>query len=92
MATSQWTSQDSANLALGALVLVGTFLTGRIMVQAVIDHRREQFDAKGKTKPEIEAKESTADGVVKVLGAAYALYTLDRDLPIVIAEAKKLLQ
>lgn len=85
-------AQDYANLALGAMCLVGTFMVGRIAVDSIIAARKERFEAKGQSPAAVKAKETTMDGLFKALGMGLGLYQLSQDLPVVLSEAKKLLR
>lgn len=88
--TTDVNSQDLANVALGAMTMVATFLVGKIIVNSIIEGRKEHFDAKGQPPAAVKAKETTMDGIVKILGMGYSMYMLSQELPIVLAEAQKL--
>jgi len=84
-------SQDIANVALGAITLTATFLLGRIVVDSIIQTRKERFDAKGQPPAAVKSKETTFDGVLKLVGVAVTLYQITQQFPEVAAEAKKYL-
>ena len=86
------TSQDYANIALGAMTMTATFLVGKIIVNSIIESRKEHFDAKGQPPAAVKARETTLDGIVKVFGMGYSMYLLSQELPIVIAETRKFLK
>ena len=85
-------SQDLANVVLGAITMTATFLLGKIIVNSIIESRKEHFDAKGQPPAAVKAKETTMDGIVKVLSMGYSMYMLSQELPIVLKEAEKLLK
>lgn len=85
-------TQDYANVAVGGMVLVGTFIVGKIAVNSIIEHRREHFDRKGQPPEAIKAKETTMDGIVKLAAMAYSMYLMKQQLPELLGEAKKLLE
>lgn len=91
MAERQLAAQDYANLFLGGLCLVGTFMVGRIAVDSVLEARKERFERKGQPPAAVKAKETTLDGIMKVAATAFSLYQLQQQLPVVISETKKLL-
>jgi len=84
--------QDLANVVLGAITMTATFLLGKIIVNSIIESRKEHFDAKGQPPAAVKAKETTVDGIVKVLSMGYSMYMLSQELPIVLKEAEKLLK
>jgi hypothetical protein len=84
--------QDLANVALGVMAMTATFLVGKIVVENIILSRKEHFDKKGQSPAAVKAKETTMDGIVKLLGTAYSMFLLSQELPLVLAEAKKLLK
>lgn len=86
------TAQDYGNLAFGGLVMVGTFIVGKIIVESIIESRREHFESKGQPPAAVQAKETTADGVVKVLGACYGMYMMSQQVPALLKEAQKMLE
>jgi hypothetical protein len=86
------TTQDYANVALGFVAFLATFLVGKIAVNAIIESRKEHFDKKGQPPAAVKAKESTLDGVMKVAGTGYAIWSIMHDLPDVLVEAKKVLK
>jgi hypothetical protein len=86
------TTQDYANVALGVMVLYGTFMVGKIAVDSIVAARQEHFERKGQPPAAVVAKESTLDGIVKVLGMGYSFYVLSQQLPVVLTEAQKLLE
>lgn len=88
----QLVAQDYANVALAGMALVATFLVGRIAVDSIIEHRRENFSRKGQPKEAIKAKETTMDGIVKIAGTVYSMYMIQQQLPGLLAEAKKLVE
>ncbi len=83
------TAQDYANVALGAITAVGTFMVGKIIVTSLIESRKERFDKKGQPPEAVKAKETTLDGIVKLAGAAFSIYQISQQLPEVMAEIKK---
>lgn len=85
-------TQDYCNLALGGLALVGTFMVGKIAVDSIIEARKERFDPKGQPKAAVKARESTLDGVMKVLATGYSVYTINQQMPELLGEVKKLLR
>ena len=85
-------SQDLANVVLGAVTMTATFLLGKIIVNSIIESRKEHFDAKGQPPAAVKAKETTMDGIVKVLSMGYSMYMLSQELPIVLKEAEKLFE
>lgn len=85
-------AQDYANVALAGMALVATFMVGRIAVDSIIEHRRENFERKGQPKEAVKAKETTMDGIVKIAGSFYSIYVLQQQMPGLLAEAKKLLE
>ena len=86
------TTQDYGNIAFGAAALYGTFMVGKIAVDSIIEYRKERFDRKGQPPAAVQAKESTMDGIVKVLGMGYGFYLMSQQLPEVLREAQKLLE
>jgi hypothetical protein len=92
MAERPLVAQDYANMALGALALVGTFMVGRIAVDSIIEARKEHFDRKGQPPAAVKAKETTMDGIVKMAATAFSMWQLQQQLPEVMKEAKKLLE
>ncbi len=86
------TTQDYANVAVGVMVLVGTFMVGKIGVDSALAARKEHFDRKGQPPAAVAAKESTMDGVMKVFGVGYGLVLMSQQLPVLYEEAKKLLR
>lgn len=86
------TTQDYANVALGGIVMVGTFIVGRIAVDSVFEARREHFDAKGQPPAAVQAKETTLDGILKMAVMAFSMYQLQKQLPELAKEAQKLLE
>lgn len=85
-------AQDYANVALGAVCMVATFLVGKIVVESIIASRREHFDAAGQPPEAVKAKETTFDGVVKFAVMGYSLYSLQQELPELLGEVKALLR
>lgn len=83
------TTQDYANVALGAITAIGTFMLGKIAVESIIESRRERFDKKGQPPAAVKAKESTLDGVVKLAATAFSIYQISQQLPEVLGEARK---
>ena len=88
---SQVAAQDYANVALGAMVAASTFIVGKIVVENILQSRREHFERKGQPAEAVKARETTLDGVMKLAGITFSLYQLSQQLPEVVAEAKKLL-
>ncbi len=85
------TTQDYANVALGAIIAASTFLVGKIVVENIVQSRREHFDKKGQPPAAVKARETTGDGIMKLVGVAFSLWQLSQELPEVVAEAKKYL-
>ncbi len=83
-------TQDAANVALGIICFASTFLLGKIVVNAIIEGRKEHFSRKGQPAPAVKAKESTFDGVMKLAATGYSIWRLQQDLPDVLAAIKKL--
>ncbi len=83
------TTQDYANVALGFVAFLATFMVGKIAVNAIIESRKEHFEKKGQPPEAVKAKESTLDGIMKVAGTGYAIYSIMHDFPEVVTEAKK---
>ena len=92
MAERSLVAQDYANIFLGGLALVGTFMVGRIAVDSIIEARKEHFDRKGQPPAAVKAKETTMDGVMKMAATGYSLYMLQQQLPEVLKEARRLLE
>lgn len=84
-------TQDFANVALGAMVAVSTFMVGKIAVESAMKLRVERFKRKGQPRAAVKAKETTADGIVKLLGITLTIWQISQDFPQVAAEAKKYL-
>lgn len=85
------TAQDGANVAVGAIIAASTFLAGKIIVENIIQSRREHFDAKGQPPAAVKSRETTGDGVMKLIGVVFSLWQLSQQFPEVAAEAKKYL-
>lgn len=85
-------TQDLANVALGAITMTATFLVGKIVVENIIQSRKEHFDKKGQPPAAVKAKETTMDGIVKLLGMGLSLWQMQKQLPVVIAEAQKMMR
>jgi len=83
------TSQDYANVVLGFMCVTATFLVGKIAVESIIKSRREHFDPKGQPPEAIKAKESTMDGVIKLAVMGYSLYSLQTEVPELLAQIKE---
>ena len=81
-------AQDYANVAMGALIAVGTFMMGKIAVGAIIESRKEHFDKKGQPPAAVKAKETTLDGVVKLAATAFSVYQITQQFPEVVAEVR----
>lgn len=92
MAARPLTTQDYANIAVGGMVLVGTFIVGKIAVESIIEARREHFDAKGQPPAAVQAKETTMDGIVKLLVTGYSIYTMSQQFPQLTGEVQKMLE
>jgi len=86
------TSQDYANVLLGAMCMTAAFLVGEIVVKSIIEARREHFDAAGQPPEAVKAKESTVDGVVKFAAMGYSLWTLQAEVPALLRELKGFLK
>jgi len=82
--------QDGANIALGFIAFLATFMMGKIAVNAILESRKEHFEKKGQPPAAVKAKETTLDGIMKIAATGYSLWRLQQDLPEVIAEIKKL--
>jgi len=74
-------SNDFGNVIAGFLVMASAFAVGKIAVDNIAAHRRENFQRKGQPKEAVKAKESTLDGIVKVAGIGFGLYRMVHDLP-----------
>ncbi len=85
-------TQDYANVALGFICFASTFLLGKVIVNAVIEGRKERFDRKGQPAPAVKAKETTLDGVMKLAFTGFSLYQMSQDLPEVLAEVNRYLK
>lgn len=85
-------TQDAANIALGAICFGATFLFGKVVVNAIIEGRKEHFDKKGQPPAAVKAKETTFQGMVKLAFTGFSLWQMSQDLPEVLAEAKKCLK
>ncbi len=83
------TAQDFSNVAAGALIAASTFLVGKIVVENIIQSRQERFDRKGQPPAAIKARETTADGIMKLVGAAFSIWQLTQQFPELMTEAKK---
>jgi hypothetical protein len=83
------TTQDYSNVLMGALIAASTFMMGKIVVENIVRSRREHFDKKGQPPAAVKARETTGDGVMKLVGVAFSLWQLSQELPEVMAEAKK---
>jgi hypothetical protein len=83
--------QDYANVAVGAIIAASTFLMGKIVVENILKSRKERFDAKGQPPSAVKSKETTFDGVLKLVGVAVTLYQIAQQFPEVAAEARKYL-
>lgn len=90
-APSGISAQDYANVALGAMVAVGTFMVGKIVVESVIKLREERFQRRGQPRAAVKSRETTADGVVKLLGVTFTIWQISQDFPQVAAEVKRYL-
>ncbi len=85
-------TQDYANVALGALCMVGTFMVGKIAVESITAARAERFERKGQPPAAVKSKESTMDGLVKFGGTIYSIYLINQQMPEVIKGVKELLE
>jgi hypothetical protein len=85
------TTQDYANVALGAITAAGTFMLGKIAVGAILESRKEHFERKGQPVAAVKAKETTFDGVMKLAATAFSIWQISQQLPEIITEAKKYL-
>lgn len=65
----------------GAMIAASTFFVGKIAVESIIAHRKETFSRKGQPKAAVKAKETTLDGIVKLMGMGFGLYRMSVDLP-----------
>lgn len=88
---SQVAAQDYANLALGAITATATFLVGKIVIENILQSRREHFDRKGQPPAAVKARESTGDGLLKLAGMTFSIWQISKQFPEVLAEAKKYL-
>lgn len=86
------TTQDYANVALGAIIATATFLMGKIAIESAITARKEHFDAKGQPPAAVKAKETTFDGIMKVAVTCFSLWQIKEELPALLDEAKKYLK
>ena len=85
-------TQDYANIGLGVMVLVATFMVGKISVESAIASRREHFERKGQPPAAVQSKETTMDGLVKMGAMALSFYTMSKQFPEVLTEAQKYLR
>jgi hypothetical protein len=92
MAERPLTTQDYANIAVGGIIMIGTFIVGKIAVESAVESRREHFEAKGQPPAAVQAKETAMDGVMKLLAAGLSFYTLSQQLPELLKETQKLLE
>jgi len=85
------TAQDYSNVFIGFAVLFGTFMVGKIAVESIVAARREHFDSKGQPPEAVKAKETTADGIVKLVAFALSAHEIVTEFPSLMTEAKKYL-
>jgi len=85
------TTQDYANIGLGFVAFLATFMVGKIAVNAILESRKEHFEKKGQPPAAVKAKETTLEGVLKLAFTGFSLYQMSKDLPEVLTEAQKLL-
>jgi len=83
--------QDYANVAVGAIIAASTFLVGKIIIENILQSRREHFDRKGQPPAAVKAKETTGDGILKLAGTVFSIWQISQQLPELTAEAKKYL-
>jgi len=83
------TSQDYGNIAGGFIVFLSTFLVGRIVVNSIIEARKEHFDPKGQPPAAVKSKETTGDGLIKLIGVGLTIYQITNGAPEIVAAAKK---
>ncbi len=84
------TTQDYANVALGAIAMAATFMVGKIAVDSVLAARKKSFSKKGQPPAAVKAKESTLDGVMKVAATAFSVWQLTQEFPELVAQVKAL--
>ncbi len=82
-------AQDYANVAVGAIIAVSTFMMGKIVIENILQSRREHFDSKGQPPAAVKSKETTLDGVLKLAGMAFSIYQITTQFPEVVTEAKR---
>lgn len=83
-------SSDVGNVAAGFMIALSTFFVGKIAVESIIAHRKENFSRKGQSKAAVKAKETTLDGVFKLVGMGLGGYQLIKGVPELLDEVKKL--
>src|SRR5882757_1902568 len=86
------TSQDYANMVVGFMCVMATFLVGKIVVESIIKSRREHFDPKGQPPEAVKAKESTMDGIIKLAVMGYSIYSLQTEVPELLSSVKGVLK
>jgi len=84
------TTQDYVNVFIGFAVLFGTFMVGKIAVESIIESRKENFDPKGQPPEAVKAKETTVDGIIKFAVMGYSIWSLQEEVPALLAELKGL--
>lgn len=88
---SQVAAQDYANVALGAMIAASTFIMGKIVVENILQSRREHFERKGQPPAAVKARESTGDGLLKLAGMTFSIWQISKQFPEVLSEVKKYL-
>lgn len=88
---SQVAAQDYANVALGAMIAASTFIMGKIVVENILQSRREHFERKGQSPAAVKARESTGDGLLKLAGMTFSIWQISQQFPEVLSEVKKYL-
>jgi hypothetical protein len=86
------TAQDFGNVAGGFMVFAATFFVGKIVVSSIIEARKEHFDAKGQPPAAVKSKETTGDGLVKLLGIGLTVYQITNSAPEIVSQVQKLLK
>ena len=86
------TGRDCVNVAVGFMVFYGAFTVAKIGIDSAMQAQRERFDSKGQPPAATRAKESTLDGIVKILGVGLGIWQMSQQLPVVIEEGRRLLK
>jgi len=65
-------------------------MVGKIAVESIIESRKENFDPKGQPPEAVKAKETTVDGIIKFAVMGYSIWSLQEEVPALLAELKGL--